>query len=250
MKKFVCCTLVLAFVYGAVAQNKPKTKTTTVATPAAKTPVMKNLIDSFSYAAGFNVGSNMMAQAIKSVNMELMQKGLQDAFKKATPALNQDQCNDVLQKQIQIFTEEKNKASKQTGIDYLAANSKKPGVITLPNGLQYEVIKAAEGTNKPRPNDTVVVNYVGTTIDGMEFDNSFKRGAPAVFPLQRVIRGWIEILQLMPVGSHWKVTIPTDLAYGEYPPQGSNIPPFAVLIFDMTLEGIKPATEEPAKTNE
>lgn len=108
--------------------------------------------------------------------------------------------------------------------------------------MQYEIIKRAEGsTAKPTAADTVVVNYIGTTIDGKEFDNSYKRGQPAVFPLGGVIKGWTEILQLMPVGSHWKVTIPSELAYGEYPPPGSGIAPNSVLVFEIILEGIKPA---------
>ncbi len=108
--------------------------------------------------------------------------------------------------------------------------------------MQYEVIKAGNPSNaKPKAIDTVVVNYIGKLMDGTEFDNSVKRGQAATFPLNGVIKGWTEILQLMPIGSHWKVYIPGDLAYGEYPPQGTPIKPNDVLIFDITLEDIKPA---------
>ncbi len=118
----------------------------------------------------------------------------------------------------------------------------------MPNGLQYEVIKTGNPAGmKPQAVDTVVVNYIGTLTNGTEFDNSVKRGQAATFPLNGVIRGWTEILQLMPKGSHWKVYIPSELGYGENPPQGAPIPPNAVLIFEITLEDIKSAIPAPSK---
>lgn len=252
MKKLVICSLALASVLSAAAQKtttKTSPKTPTKAVIAAKKAfVMKSLIDSFSYAAGFNVGTNMREQGITSANLELMQKGLDDALKKAACSLTPEQVSSVLQKQIEIFSKAKNDIEKQAGITYLLNNRQKTGVTTLPSGLQYEIIKRSDATtNKPRPVDTVVVNYIGTTIDGKEFDNSYKRGQPAVFPVGGVIKGWTEILQLMTVGSHWKVTIPAELAYGEYPPPGSGIAPFSVLVFEIILEGIKPAAEDAPK---
>jgi FKBP-type peptidyl-prolyl cis-trans isomerase FklB len=124
-------------------------------------------------------------------------------------------------------------------------NKKVDGVITLPNGIQYKVIKDGDSiAHKPKASDTVVVNYVGTLVNGTEFDNSYKRGKPAVFPINVVIRGWAEILQLMRVGSNWKVWIPNDLAYGDNPPPNTGINPGDMLIFEMSLEGIKPQTTE------
>jgi FKBP-type peptidyl-prolyl cis-trans isomerase FklB len=114
-------------------------------------------------------------------------------------------------------------------------------VITLPNGLQYEILKAGDATaRKPLATDTVVVNYKGTLVDGTEFDNSFTRGEPATFPVNGVIRGWTEILQLMPKGSHWKVFIPSELGYGDRG-AGGAIPPGAALVFEIVLEDIKGA---------
>ena len=120
-------------------------------------------------------------------------------------------------------------------------NKTKAGVVALPNGLQYEIQKEGEPNGaKPKAIDTVVVNYIGTLTNGTEFDNSFKRGQPASFPLNGVIRGWTEILQLMPKGAKWKVYIPSELAYGENPPS-QQIPANAVLVFEISLEDIKPA---------
>jgi FKBP-type peptidyl-prolyl cis-trans isomerase len=242
MKQFVICLLALSSVLSVSAQTS-KTKTPTKAVVAAKKAfVMQSLIDSFSYAAGFNVGTNMREQGITSANLALMQKGLDDALKKAACSLTPEQVSSVLQKQIEIFSKAKSDQEKKAGIAYLLSNRQKTGVTTLPSGLQYEIIKRSDAaTNKPRAIDTVVVNYIGTTIDGKEFDNSYKRGEPAVFPVGGVIKGWTEILQLMPVGSHWKVTIPSELAYGEYPPPGSGLAPNSVLIFEIILEGVKPA---------
>lgn len=121
----------------------------------------------------------------------------------------------------------------------LAKNKTRQGVTVLPNGLQYEIVKAGDGP-KPTEADTVVVHYTGTLIDGTEFDSSVKRGEPATFPLKGVIKGWTEILQLMPKGSKWKVYIPSDLAYGERA-AGQLIKPGSTLIFDIDLIDIKPA---------
>jgi FKBP-type peptidyl-prolyl cis-trans isomerase len=133
-------------------------------------------------------------------------------------------------------------AMKQNGIDFLNKNKERKEVISLPNGLQYEVLQAGEENGmKPKAIDTVVVHYVGTLIDGKEFDNSISRGEPATFPLNGVIKGWTEILQLMTKGSKWKVYIPSELGYGERG-AGGSIPPGSVLIFEINLIDIKPAS--------
>jgi FKBP-type peptidyl-prolyl cis-trans isomerase FklB len=190
----------------------------------------------------------MLAQGITKVNADLMKRGIEDFFAKRAPAMDPNVGNGALNRQLEVFNQGKQAAAKQmadqvrtTCNNFLETNKKKPGVTTLPDGLQYEVLAAGDSTtHKPTIKDTVVVNYVGTTLDGNEFDNSFKRGQPAVFPLERVIRGWQEILQLMPVGAKWKVYIPNDLAYGDNPPPQSGIKPGDMLIFEMSLEGIKP----------
>ena len=242
MKKVLVFSLLIAAGFQAMAQTPKVT-----VKPAA--PALKSLLDSFSYSAGYNVATNMKAQGITSINSDLMKRGVEDYFKNKAPLLTPEVGNKSLQRQLDIFAQAKAVEDKKIadaalakGIEFLQANKKRKEVTTLADGLQYEVIKKNDSaTNKPTSLDTVVVNYIGTLIDGKEFDNSYKRGAPAVFAVDRVIKGWTEILQLMPVGSHWKVYIPTELAYGDNPPPGSNINPGAPLIFDILLEGIKPA---------
>ncbi len=224
------------------AQKKtiPVKKTTTA--KAKGSTVFKNAIDSFSYAAGMNIGASLMQAGATKINTALFTKALNDVYSKSKTDLTMEQAGMTLQQKLQEFTKKKTDAQKQEGQAFLDANKKRSGVIALSNGLQYEVIKPGEANGpKPKAIDTVVVNYKGTLVNGTEFDNSFKRGEAASFPLNGVIKGWTEILQLMSKGSNWRVYIPGDLAYGEYPPQGSPISPNAVLIFEITLEDIKPA---------
>ncbi len=242
MKKLMLTAIAAILLLNVNAQKKvlPVKKTSTV---AVKPNVgFKNAVDSFSYAAGMNIGASLMQAGATKINSALFAKALNDVYSKSKTDLTIEQAGITLQQKLQEFTKNKTDAQKQEGQTYLDANKKRNGVIALANGLQYEVIKAGEPTGpKPQTVDTVVVNYIGTLVNGTEFDNSFKRGKPISFPLTGVIKGWTEILQLMTKGSHWKVYIPGDLAYGEYPPQGSPISPNALLIFDMTLEDIKPA---------
>jgi FKBP-type peptidyl-prolyl cis-trans isomerase FklB len=246
---FLAVTLSLSAQSDNKTTAKPITKTpvkTPVKTTVKSTPRFKNLIDSFSYAAGYNVATNMQAQGINELNTDMMTMGVEDVFKKRGAKLTQDLINSCMQKQLDNFAAEKSLADRSKGIAYLEANKKRKEVITLPSGLQYEVIKNGDA-NSPTPKgiDTVEVNYIGTLTDGTEFDNSFKRGEPAAFPVMGVIKGWIEILQLMRKGDQWKVYIPSELAYGAAG-MGGAIPPNAVLVFEITLEGIRPAVTKPA----
>jgi len=135
-------------------------------------------------------------------------------------------------------TKELAEKNKQAGEAFLAENKKKDGVVTLPSGLQYKILKAGDGP-KPSAEDTVVCQYRGTLIDGKEFDSSYKHNQPATFPVNRVIKGWTEALQLMPTGSKWQLFIPPDLGYGDRG-AGADIPPDATLIFEVELVSIKP----------
>ncbi|HEX2682835.1 MAG TPA: FKBP-type peptidyl-prolyl cis-trans isomerase [Ferruginibacter sp.] len=248
MKKVLLGSIVvLALSSTVMAQNDAKAKAKPGAAKApAKTAVkapavqFKNLLDSFSYAAGFNVATNMQAQNILSLNTAMMQKGLEDVFKKNTPQLSQEVINSVMQRQLEMFTAEKNKAAKAKGEAFLEANKKRKEVTTTASGVQYEVIKSGDA-NGPTPKtvDTVVVNYIVSLFDGEEIENSFKSGQPAIFPVMGVIKGWIEILQLMKPGDHWKVYVPSDLAYG-MAGNGPSIPPFSTLKFEMQLVEIRP----------
>ncbi|MBC7886687.1 MAG: FKBP-type peptidyl-prolyl cis-trans isomerase [Ferruginibacter sp.] len=232
------------------AQVKPKLK---VVNPAASnvnpvTRVLKNSTDSFSYALGLNIANNLKQQGIDKISNAAMQKGLDDVFNKKTFLLNEQQANLVIQQMIQACMGKKNEIVKAKGTAFLAANKKRPGVITLPDGLQYEVLKKGDASSAtPKLQDTVVVHYAGTSVDGKKFDNSYERGEPLTIAVGGVIRGWTEILQLMHIGDKWKVFIPSELGYGDRD-AGANIPGGSALIFEMELLGIKPApAEEPAK---
>jgi len=262
MKKLIICagaflcTATITMGQKTKATVKPVVKAAPVATTgtAVSKVIMKNLNDSFSYAAGMNIAVNMKEQGIQKINAGLMAKAISDVFENKERALKPESANSCLQSQMTIYGEQKNKdASKKSAAEaakgkmFLEANSKRTGVITLPDGLQYEIVKAGDSTGiKPTANDTVVVNYVGKLIDGTEFDSSTKNGGPVTFPVSGVIRGWTEILQLMTKGAHWKVFIPTELAYGDRG-AGAAIPGGAALVFDIMLEDIKPAAKSAEK---
>ena len=239
---------VCALTFGAitlVAQTKPKPKTT--AKPVAgtaKTEVspFKNSTDSFSYALGVNVANNLRQQGIEQITYTTMQKAMEDVFKKRPVSLSDQQCNMVIQQKLQANASKKSTGEKAKAAAFLTANKKRPGVITLPSGLQYEITKKGDAASAtPKLQDTVVANYAGTLIDGKEFDNSYKRGEPLTIPVAGVIKGWTEILQLMHIGDKFKVFIPSELGYGDRG-AGADIPPGAALVFDMELLSIKPAS--------
>jgi FKBP-type peptidyl-prolyl cis-trans isomerase FklB len=253
MKKTLLCSIVSLSVAFANAQNTPAPVTTTVtAAPplgaAAKavkimppTPAFPNATDSFSYAAGMSIAESLKQAGAKKINAQLFAKALNQVYSGAKTTFTKDQAQFVLQSMLQGMAKNKpavkkvDGPQKKEGAAFLAACKKKPGITTLPNGLQYEILKEGEPNGaKPSLQDQVSVNYLGTLINGTEFDNSYKRGQPATFPLTGVIRGWTEILQLMPKGAKWKVNIPSELAYGENPPS-PQIPPNSVLIFEIEL---------------
>ena len=244
MKKVLLSSLVLLMVTLTVtAQNDVKAATKPAAKTPAKTtaaPKFKNLIDSFSYAAGFNVATNMQVQGINQLNIAMMTMGVEDVFKKRDPKLTQDLINSCMQRQLDIFAAEKARADNKKGMDFLEANKKRKEVITTPSGLQYEVIKNGDA-NSPTAKgvDTVVVNYRVALFNGEDIENSFKSGQPAIFPVMGVIKGWIEVLQLMRKGDHWKVYVPSELAYGGAG-NGPSIPPHSTLKFEISLEDIRP----------
>ena len=248
MKKIILCTSAFVGMYHIQAQTK-LTKMPPPPPPAARiiSPAFKNATDSFSYAAGMSVAESMRQAGADKLNTALFAKAMNDVYSKSKTAFTKEAANMTLQNKLQEFAKKKGDAQKAEGRNFLDLNKRRSGITALPNGLQYQVIKAGEANGmKPKVVDTVVVNYIGTLTNGTEFDNSVKRGQPATFPLNGVIRGWTEILQLMPKGAHWKVYIPSELAYGEQPPQGAQIPPNSVLVFEIMLLDIKPAG--PAQT--
>lgn len=201
-------------------------------------------IDSFSYAVGLNIGESMKSQGINNINTALMGKALQSALNSDTATLlTKEQAAMTLQEKLKEFAEAKANAEKQKSLTFFEDNKKRPGVVALPNGLQYEILQAGPaGAPKPALSDTVTVNYAGSLITGVEFDSN-RGGEPATFPLTGVIKGWTEILQLMPKGSKWKVYIPSELGYGAQG-AGGVIPPNAPLIFNIELLDIKTAARK------
>jgi FKBP-type peptidyl-prolyl cis-trans isomerase len=250
MKQFFLAVSVTVMASAAVnAQTKPKLK---VVNPAGvvkpATSIFKNSTDSFSYALGVNIANNLKLQGIDKISNSAMQRAMDDVFNKKPLLLNDQQCNTVIQQKIIANSGKKNEAMKAqsaavkaAGDAFLATNKKRPVVTTLPDGLQYEVLKKGDA-NSPMPKleDTVVAHYAGTLIDGKKFDNSYDRGEPLTIPVGGVIRGWTEILQLMHVGDKFKVYIPSELGYGDRG-AGADIPGGAVLIFEMELLHINPA---------
>lgn len=243
MKQFLTGILLFSITTGSFAQVKTQktTKTVTIK-PAITNSVIKTTTDSFSYAVGASIAGNMKQQGITQINYAAFQKGMDAKFKNQPLLIDDNQCNSIIQKKIQEFMGQKSDQEKAKGKAFLEANKKRANLKITASGIQYEVRKSGPDSNKlrPTPVDTVVVNYVGTLIDGKEFDNSYKRGVPAEFPVGGVIPGWTEILQLMRVGDQWRVYIPSELAYGDRG-AGAAVPPGSVLIFDISLEGIKPA---------
>lgn len=190
-------------------------------------------IDSLSYSIGVQVAEYYKTQGVEKVNAEYVKKAFNDVFNKKTLTISEEEANMNIQKKLQEFMANKINADKEAGIKFLEENKKRPGVITLPSGLQYEILTKGTGPI-PKATDTVKANYIGTLIDGKEFDNSYKRGEPITIPVTGVIKGWVEALEMMPVGSKWRLFIPSDLGYGDRG-AGGIIPGGAALIFDIEL---------------
>jgi FKBP-type peptidyl-prolyl cis-trans isomerase FklB len=234
----------------ATGQSAMKSQTPPASEPVPGLPTQK---DRFSYALGMSLGKSLARDGVE-VDPSVLMQGLKDTI--AGKTLLTDQQAQAAFAEMQGELRQKQEAKKQAagaantkqGDAFLAANKAKPGVITLPSGLQYKVLKEGTGP-KPAASDTVSCNYRGTLIDGTEFDSTEKHGGqPLTFPVNGVIKGWTEALQLMPVGSKWQLFIPPDLAYGEHG-AGSDIGPNQTLIFDVELVSIekKPADNAPAK---
>jgi FKBP-type peptidyl-prolyl cis-trans isomerase FklB len=227
--------------YSVNAQTKPAKKTVPAKT-VATAPVLKTSIDSFSYAAGFSIASSMKQQGVTDINGAVMQKAMEDVFKKRTLLLTEEQSNMTLQQKLQEYAQKRMGEEKAKGTAFLAANAKRAGVTVLPSGLQYEVLKAGDAGVKPTDVDTVVVHYIGTLIDGTKFDASIDKGVPITYPVTGFIRGWTEALQLMTKGAKWRIAVPSELGYGE---RGSGaIGPNAALIFELELLDIIPGTKQ------
>ena len=192
-------------------------------------------MDKLSYALGLNVGYSYLATGINNLQVDDFAEGVRAVMEAKEPAISIDEAKQIINEfftQLQAEAAKAAEANLQAGEAFLAENAKREGVITLPSGLQYEVLATGEG-RKPKATDKVQCHYHGTLIDGMVFDSSVQRGTPAVFGVNQVIPGWVEALQLMNEGSRWKLYIPSKLGYGA---QGAGpIPPHATLIFEVEL---------------
>ena len=190
-------------------------------------------MDKFSYGLGMGIGQNLLSMGVQDMNVEDFVKGLKDVLTGAKPEMSHSEAQAVVNEHFRKLAEEAYTQNKANGEAFLAENAKKEGVTVLPSGLQYEVITAGNG-KKPSATDRVQCHYEGTLIDGTIFDSSIKRGEPAVFGVNQVIKGWVEALQLMEEGAKWRLYIPYDMAYGEHG-AGEMIPPYSALIFDVEL---------------
>lgn len=186
-----------------------------------------------SYAIGMNIGANLLQSGAKNIDCEALARGLADVLKGNKTEIDPKEAGSLLNKYFTELEEAKSQEAIADGAAFLAANGQRSEVTTLPSGLQYEVIKMGDG-QKPKATDTVRCHYQGTLIDGTMFDSSIRRGKPADFPVNGVIAGWVEALQLMPVGSKWKLFVPYNLGYGAQG-AGQSIPPYAALIFEVEL---------------
>lgn len=227
LTKFAWVALVASSVLTACGQNNSKKKNMEIKTEA----------DKFSYSLGMDIGKNVKGSDFDSLNVDLMIKAIEDVINEGDVKFTEAESQQFIQQYIANLQNKKAQKNLEAGEAFLAENAKKDGIVELESGLQYEVIKMGNG-EKPSATSTVKTHYHGTLIDGTVFDSSVERGQPASFPVNRVIAGWTEALQLMPVGSKWRLFVPSNLAYG---PQGSRgaIGPNETLIFEVELLAIE-----------
>jgi FKBP-type peptidyl-prolyl cis-trans isomerase FklB len=238
MKKIVICSLLIFTVMMMQAQSNPANKTTAKPIQKSATPglQLKTLEDSANYAMGMSVANFYKSQGIKKINSAIVTRAINDALTGKQLLLNDMQANNCMMTFLNKEQALKSKPNIEAGQKFLNENKKKPGVTTTSSGLQYEVMTQGTGP-KPLINDTVVCNYKGTFLNGTEFDNSYSRGTPAEFAVTGVIRGWTEVLLLMPAGSKYKVFVPHQLGYGSGDYNG--IPGGSLLVFEIELLKIK-----------
>ena len=199
-----------------------------------KTPETE--MEKVSYSLGVNVATGVKAQGIESLDINAISKAINDVFEGNDLDISEEESMQVLQEYFGKIAAEKQAKSSEVGIAFLAENATKEGVTTTESGLQYEILSSGDGA-KPNATDQVTVHYHGMLTDGTVFDSSVDRGEPATFPVNGVIPGWVEALQLMSVGDKWKLTIPSELAYGDRG-AGGLIGPGATLVFEVELLGI------------
>lgn len=234
MKSRFLSYTVLCLLTASVVGNVAQADNAKPAAGAADSGKSEYDVRNLSYAFGYNVGQKIRAD-VPELDEKAFGEALHDALKDKTSRLSEAETKTLFtafQKKRQEEMSKVAETNSKAGQEFLAANKSKKGVVTLPSGVQYKIIKSAKG-DKPSATDSVVAHYRGTLINGKEFDSSIKRGEPATFPVNGVIQGWQQVLPLMSVGSKWQVYIPAELAYGAH--GGGNIGPNETLIFDIEL---------------
>ncbi len=221
MKLLYSVLMLCVFAAGSIFA-KPKEKNTEVMTA----------LDSLSYSMGVLIGQSIKGAGVSEINAKEFSKAMLDVLKGNTPLISLENANKFVEQFLQKAAMAKKLEGAKKGKDFLEENKKKPGVVVLPSGLQYKILKDTVG-EKPSEKDKVTVHYHGTLIDGTVFDSSVQRGEPIQFPVNGVIKGWVEALQLMSPGSKWILYIPSELGYGEQDMQ--SIPANSVLIFEVEL---------------
>ncbi|TDO05614.1 FKBP-type peptidyl-prolyl cis-trans isomerase [Sunxiuqinia elliptica] len=190
-------------------------------------------LEEFSYALGLSIASNLIQSGVKTIEPSNFMLALEDIFTGKEPRLTPEMANKILQAFMEKQQSGEGKVNLEEGLKFLAENREKEGIIETASGLQYQVLEEGEG-EKPSPSDQVKCHYHGTLIDGTVFDSSVQRGEPATFPVNGVIQGWVEALQMMTTGSKWRLYVPSDLAYGDRG-AGGAIGPNTTLIFEVEL---------------
>lgn len=191
-------------------------------------------MDKFSYAIGLGIGQNLASMGARGLVVEDFAQAVSDVINGRQTAISHAEARDIVNKYFEEMERKMNAENIEKGKKFLEENKKRPGVITLPSGLQYEVINEGKTGTYAKATDQVQCHYEGTLIDGTLFDSSIRRGQPATFGVSQVIPGWVEALQLMPEGAKWKLYIPSELAYGAQG-AGEMIPPHSTLIFEVEL---------------
>lgn len=194
-------------------------------------------MDKLSYSLGLGIGRQLAQMGARNINVDDFAQSIKDILAGKEPAIGDQEAQQIVTAFFQEQEQRQAAAAKAEGEDFLAENAKKEGVVTLPSGLQYKVLREGNG-KKPTASDVVECDYEGTLINGQVFDSSYRRGERASFPLNQVISGWTEGLQLMQEGAKYRFFIPYNLAYGERG-AGQSIPPYAALIFDVELHKVK-----------
>jgi FKBP-type peptidyl-prolyl cis-trans isomerase len=222
MKRFFILAAFVAISTYSSAQTKPATA-----------PLLKTQLDSASYAFGASIANDLKNRGVSNLNYTLVSKAMSDVFSGGNVIFSPEKCQEVIYGLLNLLEKKKFEGAIAEANKFLSDNKLKPGITTLPSGLQFEVLTPGTGA-KPVATDEVSVNYRGTLTNGFEFDSSYTRGEPTSFVLNQVIPGWTEGLQQMPVGSKYRFFIPYSLAYGERG-AGKDIPPYITLIFEVEL---------------